>query len=222
MRRFLIGVAAVAVAMLAAACDASGPSAASGSSAAPTTTAPSASDSPTTTGPTTTGAQPDDRCDEDGTWGTAEKSAEPSTADAFYLVRVGKHDCFDRIVMDVNGPADVGYLIKYVPVVSADGSGNPFPVAGKAALQVVLHAPAQGSDEAGHQPGKILGTAGDRLYPASRFSGWRSLREIRFAGSFEGYSTVAVGVRAKLPFRVFTQLDETDQVRRLIIDISHG
>ena len=202
MRRFLIGVAAVAVAALAA-CDTGGQPDAAGSSAA-STTAPTTSSSPAAEG-----------CDED--WGTAEKSAEPSTSDAFYQVRAGKHDCFDRIVMDIDGQADVGYLVGYVPVVSADGSGNPFPVAGKAALQVVLHAPAQGSDEAG---GKIFAKAGDRLYPASRLAGWRSLREIRFAGSFEGYSTVAVGVRGKLPFRVSTELD--GQVRHVVIDIAHG
>ncbi|MEQ0558007.1 hypothetical protein ABJI51_02905 [Amycolatopsis sp. NEAU-NG30] len=49
-----------------------------------------------------------------------------------------------------------------------------------------------GTDDAGHPPG-------------------------RFAGSFEGLSTFAAGVRTKLPFRVFTG----DQVRRVVVDIAH-
>ena len=214
MRSFLIGVAAVAVVTLAAACDTTDTGSPSGASSGGSSEAP-------TTGSAANGATSDAGCEESGTWDTAEESAEPSTADPLYLVRVGQHDCFDRVVMDVNGQADVGYLVKYVPVVSADGSGKPFPVAGKAALQVVVHAPAQGSDDTGHQPGKILANAGDRLYPASRLADWQSLREVRFAGSFEGYSTVAIGVRDKLPFRVSTELDKTDEVRHLVIDIAH-
>ena len=214
MRRFLIGVAAVAVATLTAACSTTDTGSASGTPSGNSSAAPTSTN-------VESGAASDGGCDESGTWDAAEKSAEPSTADPLYVVRVGQHECFDRIVMDVNGAADVGYLVKYVPVVSADGSGQPFPVAGKAALQVVLHAPAQGSDDTGHQPGKILANAGDRLYPASKLADWQSLREIRFAGSFEGYSTVAVGVRDKLPFRVSTELDKTDEVRHVVIDIAH-
>lgn len=216
MRRILIGVAAVAVATLAAGCGTGSTSgAAEGTSSAAPTAAPTASSA-------VSDAPSEDACDESGTWDTAEKTAEPSTADPLYLVRAGQHECFDRVVMDVNGEGDVGYQVSYVPVVSADGSGKPFPVAGKAALQVVVHAPAQGSDDTGHQPGKILANAGDRLYPAAKLADWQSLREIRFAGSFEGYTTMAIGVQGKLPFQVTTTLDKTDKVRHLVIDIAHG
>ncbi|HWD04249.1 MAG TPA: hypothetical protein VG674_17565 [Amycolatopsis sp.] len=44
---------------------------------------------------------------------------------------------------------------------------------------------------------------------------------MRFAGSFEGLSTFAVGVRAMLPFRVFTQAGPRDQVRRVVVDLAH-
>jgi hypothetical protein len=93
--------------------------------------------------------------------------------------------------------------------------------AGKAALQVVLHAPPQGLDDAGHQPGRTFADSGDNLYTAAQLAGWRSLRAVRFAGFFEGQSTLAIGVRGQLPFRVLTQLDTTNNIRRLAIDIAH-
>lgn len=34
--------------------------------------------------------------------------------------------------------------------------------------------------------------------------GYRTFRQVGFGGSFEGYTTVGLGVRARLPFRVLT------------------
>lgn len=154
-------------------------------------------------------------------WSAELKQAAGSTTDALYLVRAGRHECFDRVVFDINGPTDVGYFAQYVPVVRADGSGAPIPVAGAAALQIVISAPAQGADESGHQAGKVLARTGDHFYTESQLAGWRTLRAVRFAGFFEGQCTFAVGVRAELPFRVFTLLDRRDQVRRVVVDIAH-
>jgi hypothetical protein len=143
------------------------------------------------------------------------------STDELYRVRAGRHDCYDRLVLDVNGPAEVGFLVGYVPEVTTDGAGKPIPVDGDAALQVIVRAPAQGYGGGGHQPGRKLGEIGDYLCSPEQLTGWSSLRAVRFAGSFEGQSTLAVGVREKLPFRAFTQLDETDQVRKLVVDIAH-
>jgi hypothetical protein len=179
------------------------------------------------TGPPTTGAadlagtdQPA-RCAEIPNWSTGPKTAAPQSTDALYLVRTGKHDCYDRVVFDINGSADAGYSVRYVPVVTADGSGEPIPVPGTAALQVVVHAPAQGFDNAGHQPGVFLAKTGDYFYTESQLAGWSSLRAVRFAGSFEGQSTIAIGVSTTLPFQVSTQLDPTSQIRRVVVDIAH-
>jgi hypothetical protein len=89
-------------------------------------------------------------------------------------------------------------------------------------LEVVAHAPPQGLDNAGHQPGRTFANTGDYLHTASQLAGWRSLRAIRFAGHFEGQSTVAIGVEDELPFHVSTQLDTTNQIQRLVIDIAHN
>ncbi|HEY7593137.1 MAG TPA: hypothetical protein VH969_08265 [Actinophytocola sp.] len=221
MRKMIALLAVFAATMSVAAC-ASDPE----SSGSTVTTARSSS-SPTARGtpadpppadPTTSEAA---ECSETDGWNTEGETAAPFSTDALYLARAGRHDCYDRLVLDVNGAAEVGYAVRYVPVVTVDGSGKPIPVAGKAALQVVVHAPPQGLDSSGHQPGRMFANTGDFLYTEDQLAGWDSLRAVRFAGFFEGQSTLAVGVSAKLPFRVSTQFDKASQIRKLVIDIAH-
>lgn len=131
--------------------------------------------------------------------------------DPLYRVRAGGHGCFDRVVFDVNGPGNVGYVVRYAPVVLSDPKGEPLPVPGGAVLQVVILA---------GQSGPTFGRTGDYLIPPRRVAGRTVLRAVRFAGSFEGQCTFAVGVRAVLPFRVFTVLDRRDQVRQVVVDIA--
>jgi hypothetical protein len=58
---------------------------------------------------------------------------------------------------------------------------------------------------------------------AVNVSGFRTFRQVAFAGSFEGQSTIGLGVRARLPFRVFTlaALPGSEQGPRLVIDVAH-
>jgi hypothetical protein len=185
--------------------------------------APTAGHAPEQTGtPASDNADSLTACAETREWETADQTSEPYSTDALYLVRVGRHDCYDRVVLDVNGQADVGYTVRYVSVVTADGSGEPMPVAGNAALAVVVHAPPQGLDGGGHQPGRTFADTGDHLYSPAQLTGWHSLRAVRYAGFFEGQTTLAIGVRATLPFRVSSQLDQTDHIRRIVIDIAHN
>ncbi|WP_020658937.1 AMIN-like domain-containing (lipo)protein [Amycolatopsis benzoatilytica] len=187
---------------------------------ASTTAPPSSTAPPGTTSPAPTSTPGTPGCPAPG-WGTGAKEAAGSTTDALYLVRIGRHDCYDRVVFSINGPASTGYSVSYVPLVTADASGKPLPVAGGAVLQVVVRAPEQGADTSGHQPGRILAATGDYFYPSAQLASWPSLRAVRFAGFFEGQCTFAVGTRAKLPFRVFTLLDRVNQVRLVVLDIAH-
>ena len=166
--------------------------------------------------------QPPERCaGETGTWNTAAESAGEYNQSALYNSRIGRHDCYDRVVFDINGPGPVGYDVRYVPVVSEDGSGNPVPVAGDAALQVVVRAPTQGSqgDTSGHQPGVVFAPNGARLHGPGGLENWGCLREVRSAGSFEGQTTFGIGVRDKLPFRVDTWTD-SNQTTHVTVDIA--
>lgn len=115
-------------------------------------------------------------------------------------VRPGQHECWDRIVFDLDTTDYVGFEIGYVPVVTQDGSGFEVPVAGSAALQLTIDAWA---------PELFAGYG----YNAN----WGALREIKYAGSFEGVTTFAIGVTGVLPFAV-SHWQEGDTMH-VIIDI---
>ena len=147
------------------------------------------------------------------TWGsTPGTDAGTSDRVAVTGVRAGQHPCYDRLVVDLRGHPLGGYDVRYVPVVHRDGSGDPVPVLGGAALQVVVHAPAH--DAAGRP---TLQVPDERtVVPVT---GFRTLRQVAWAGSLEGYTTLAVGTRATLPFRAFV-LPGSDG-DRLVIDVAH-
>ena len=152
-------------------------------------------------------------------WGTKPQLRAASSSAPVYLVRAGRHECSDRVVFNLNGPDPTGYSVRYVDLVREDGSGRPVPVAGAAALQVVINAPALGQDSHGYV-GKVLAQPRADFYTPAQLAGWSSLREVRYAGSFEGQTTIAVGVRARVPFRVFTVLDSSGDYRSVVLDLA--
>jgi len=92
-------------------------------------------------------------------------------------------------------------------------------VAGGAVIEVRVSAPAYDPETgAATYPGRV----GQRL-PGVDLTGYRTFREAKFAGSFEGVTQVGLGVRARLPFRVFVLpgTPNTDHVPRLVIDVAH-
>ena len=149
---------------------------------APATTPPSVPGTITTPAPPP--AKP--ACQETSGWRTDARSSGTLSRDALYLVRAGRHACFDRVVFDINGPAAAGFAVRYTPVVTTDPKGDPLPVPGGATLQIIVRAPALGTDRSGHQPGRVPAAIGDTLVSTPA---WPSLRAVRFAGSVEGLST---------------------------------
>jgi hypothetical protein len=148
------------------------------------------------------------------TWGSLPKT-DPGTSGPGVTVvgvRAGQHDCYDRLVIDLHGHPLGGYDVRYVPVVRQDGSGKPVPVLGGAALQVVVNAPAY---DANGRPTLQL-TDPQHVVPVTGFS---TLRQVAWAGSFEGYTTFAVGTRAQLPMRAFVLSGTAGD--RLVIDVAH-
>jgi hypothetical protein len=144
------------------------------------------------------------------TWGSLAKTAADTTVtEELTNVRTGRHDCYDRMVVDLNGPG-TGYNVSYVDNVYADGSGQLIPLAGGAKLKIVVKAPTYNEQGVQTYPG----VTGQPL-PGVNLSGYQTFRQAKFAGSFEGQSTIGLGVRARLPFRVF-KLDN-----RVIIDVAH-
>src|SRR5207253_2508784 len=127
-------------------------------------------------------------CADTREWGTGLRQRAQHSDAALYLVRAGRHDCYDRLVFDLNGPATVGYVVRYATV-GEDSSATPHPAAGQATLEITVRAPAKGFDNQGHQPGVFLAKPGEDLYAPAQLAGWRTLREVRYTGSSIGGQT---------------------------------
>ena len=152
--------------------------------------------------PAATGAAPSAAATCATSWGSLAKTSSPMATGRLYGVRAGRHACFDRLVLDMTGRAP-GFDVRYVRTVTTDGSGFPVPVAGGARLAVVAR-------------------KGATTRPAMpSVSGFTTFRQVRWAGSFEGQTTLALGVRARLPFRVFTTYDAATNRSRLVVDVAH-
>ena len=72
-------------------------------------------------------------------WGSLIKTDPAMSGAKVVNVRTGQHYCFDRLVVDLNGPV-AGYTVQYVPQVVQDGSGLPVPLRGQAFLQLTVNA----------------------------------------------------------------------------------
>lgn len=148
-------------------------------------------------------------------WGSLAKTSAPMSSAPVINVRTGQHACYDRLVVDVKGDVG-GYDVRYVSQITGIGSGLPIPVRGGAFLQITVHDPAYR---------EVTGGTYATYAPANpneltNVTGYRTFRQAVWTGSFEGYSTIGLGVRARLPFRVFT-LDGPGSNSRLVIDVAH-
>jgi hypothetical protein len=156
----------------------------------------------------TTAAQP--TCDV--TWGSLARAQERMSTASLTDARVGQHDCFDRVVFDFGDTAATGYRVEYADQVLSEGKGDPLTIAGGAKLRVVLLEPAYDVN------------TGASTYPhdghVANVAGFQTLRDVVYGGSFEGNTTFGVGVRARLPFRVFT-LAGPGTSSRIVLDIAH-
>jgi hypothetical protein len=148
------------------------------------------------------------------TWGSLEKTADTADpAGVLTNVRAGQHDCYDRLVIDMAGGPGAAYDVRYVPQVIADGSGLPVALRGGAFLQIAVRVPAYdvngNATYAPADPQELVDT-----------TGFATFRQAALAGSFEGVTNLGLGVRAHLPFRVFT-LAGPGCGGRVVIDVAH-
>ena len=153
------------------------------------------------------------------TWGSLGQGAtRPRDAEMLNGVRAGRHACFDRLVIDVGGQ-DISfgsYDVRYVPLVYADGTGDAVPVRGAADLQIIVRAPAYDQ----HGSPTFVPADPQEVVDVDRVP---TFRQVAWAGSFEGQTTLALGVRARLPFRVFTLdgVPNSGDTPRMVIDVAH-
>ena len=145
-------------------------------------------------------------------WGSLPKAVGDLSVATVTDVRTGRHTCYDRLVVDVAGDV-AGYTVAYVPQVVQDGSGIPIPTRGGAALQITVNDPAYDAN------GSATYSPADPR-ELRDVTGYRTFRQVVWAGSFEGYTTLGLGVRARLPFRVFV-LDGPGTSSRVVVDVAH-
>ncbi|MEU0538958.1 hypothetical protein ABZ319_03750 [Nocardia sp. NPDC005978] len=146
------------------------------------------------------------------TWGSLDKSDPDHSTATLTNVRTGRQDCYDRMVVDLAGPV-AGYRAGYVDQVYMDASGAPVSLRGSAFLQVVIFAPAYDNS------GNLTYNPGNRN-ELTNVGGYDTFRQLAWAGTFEGQTTIGLGVRARLPFRVLT-LDGPGSGSRIVIDVAH-
>ncbi len=150
------------------------------------------------------------------TWGSVAKSSAQMTHAPLTAVRAGRHECFDRLVLDIAGRPAAGYNVRY-DVARAEGTGDPLPVEGGAVIAISVKAPAYDDHGSVTVPWR-----GPAVIRPDQFTadGFRTFRHLVWGGTYEGYSSFGLGVRARLPFRVF-QLDGPGDATRLVIDVAH-
>jgi hypothetical protein len=111
------------------------------------------------------------------------------------------------------GPQGNGYQVRYVSRVTEDGCGRPQPLAGGTFLSIVVHGPTHDADYhptyAPSDPAQVVNV-----------TGFRTFRQAAFFGTFEGQTTLGLGVRARLPFRAFI-LPGPGNGSRVVIDVAH-
>ncbi len=139
----------------------------------------------------------------------------PDTADASagaFLspvnVRFGVHDGYDRIVLDLEGSGQPGWLSEYVDNPRAEGSGATVSLEGTADLQTTVKGVVYPT-ETGAQD--YVGPM--RFQPTTA----GVVEEVVYGPVFEGKAEVYIGLSSKQPFRVFLLEDPT----RVVIDIYH-
>jgi hypothetical protein len=151
-------------------------------------------------------------------WGSLPKVVGGSgPTETIFNVRTGRHECYDRLVVDINGSGPVGYDVRYVDAVFTEGRGSLTTLAGGAIIQIIARAPSY--DIA---TGAITYSPIDQAqsYQLTNVAGYRTFRQVAYGGSFEGQTTFGLGVRARLPMRAFV-LGGPGAGQRLVVDVAH-
>jgi hypothetical protein len=134
--------------------------------------------------------------------GPVERSRPARPAPELVSVQAVERKGYDRVLFTFQGSMP-GYEVRYVPEV-ADQAGRPLPLRGRAFLAVTFD-PARA-----HDPGGAPTVSTATLSPGSPV-----LRQVRFAGDFEGRVSFGLGLAERDGFRVSELRDPT----RVAVDV---
>jgi hypothetical protein len=118
-----------------------------------------------------------------------ERDRQARPAPELVSVQAVERKGYDRVLFTFKG-AVPGYQVRYVPEVT-DQAGRPLALRGRAFLAVAFE-PARA-----HDPGGVATVSTATLTPASPV-----LRQVRFAGDFEGRVSFGLGLAERDGFRV--------------------
>lgn len=137
-------------------------------------------------------------------WTAARQSTALLGGSPITDARAGRHECFDRFVIDMQG-GPPGVTVRYVDEFRREALP---PLRGAAVLAVLLFNDDLTFDPP--EPGEVVDV-----------TGFRSFRQIAFDVGFERQLAFGIGVRERLPFRVFT-LAGPGAGSRVVVDVAHA
>lgn len=137
--------------------------------------------------------------------GTSEAGATGSGL-SVVAVRTGRHDGFDRVVLELAGESgsEPGWYARYVDEPAQEGSGAPLQVAGSSSLAVVVRG-----------LGYPFDTGQDEVVGSTTSEGTALVREVLVGAVHEGQAQVVVGLEAQAPYRI-TRLSDPP---RVVVDV---
>lgn len=141
-----------------------------------------------------------------GTANAAPKTQRPSEPVQLAVsgVRVGNHEGFDRVVIDLAGSGDPGWFVDYTPTPMQSTTGRALPMSGNAFLSINLDGTVY--------PGE-LGIDDEITVEMSGPTG--NVVDVVNGGMYEGRSQIVVGLRSEAPYSV----EVLEDPKRLVIDI---
>lgn len=147
-------------------------------------------------------------------WGSHAKRAVSKGASgsaSLTNVRAGRHACFDRLVLNIARSGEA--RVRYVRAVPYEGRDGYIPLRGGAFLEIITG------------PSYDVNTGKSTYSPKNprelvNVSGYRTFRQAATGGSFEGQTTLGLGVRSRLPFRVLP-VSGPGKGSRIVIDVAH-
>jgi hypothetical protein len=154
-------------------------------------------------------------------WGSLTKSnlvtADTLPEGTLRNVRAGRHACFDRLVIDLARDT-AAWWVQYVD--PSDPTFNYVRQRGGAALAIIVE--ATDLVRSTYRPANfrnLVNVTGFRTFRQASIVVFESRREDADE-TYPAYIMIGLGVRARLPYRVF-YLDDGATRGRLVIDVAH-
>ena len=151
------------------------------------------------------------------TWGSLPEvhAGVDGTREFVDDIRVGRHACFDRLVVDLGDAAGFDtYSVSYPPNGVQDPTGAVIPLRGGADLEIEVWAKPFDSDNVFRYEPADLAELVD-------VGGFATLRQVSWAGAAGDRTVIGIGTRARLPFRAFVLPGPAAGQQRLVVDVAH-